>query len=495
MIGTIIELRGIEKSFYGVTVFKNFDLDFKRGEIHCICGENGAGKSTLIKILAGVYHPEKGEIYYGGKLVDIKTPHTAIGLGIQTIYQEHTLYPDLTVMENLFAGREYLKNDFIIDKKNMMKKTLEMLDYLEIPISPLDIVGQLGDGTQKLMEIARGLLSKSEVIILDEPTSSLGSNEIAHLLKVVRTLRDDGMCIIYISHHLEEVFEIADRATVIRDGEKIRTYEKTSLSPEKLISDMVGRDVSNFYQRRPVDIGDVMFEVKNLSGNGLNEISFSVHKGEIVGFSGMVGAGKTELAELLFGAVPQESGEILIYGNSVEIASPKQAIANHMCFITENRQKTGLFLEQTITANCVIAEYRKRKGFIIRSKDDVSLAQNFVKKLHIITTSIAKIVKELSGGNQQKVVLAKWFATQGDIFIFDEPTKGIDIGAKEEIYHLMLNIVGEGKCIILVSSDMPELIAMSDRILVMRDHKMVTELRGADINETTILKYSIGGVI
>jgi len=492
----IIELRNVVKAFYGTTVFKNFSLEFRRGEIHCICGENGAGKSTLIKILSGVYHPNSGEIFFEGKKVDMVDPRLAIRMGIQTIYQEHSLYPELSVMENLFAGQEYMKNPIMLDKKQMLHKTQEMLDYLGVStITPTDIVGTLGDGEQKLMEIARGLLCESKVIILDEPTSSLGSTEIAQLLEVVCNLKEAGLCIIFISHHLEEVFQIADFVTVIRDGEKIRTYDKASLSPEKIIADMVGRDVSGFYQRRPVPIGDVMFEVKELSGNGHENISFRVHSGEILGVAGMVGSGKTEMAELIFGAVRKTAGSIYIRGKEVEVKSPKQAIENRMCFITESRQMTGLFLEQTITANVVIAEYMNRMGFFVHAKDDEAISNHYIKELKVITTSSQKIVKELSGGNQQKVVLAKWFATQGDIFIFDEPTKGIDIGAKEEIYHLMLNIVESGKCIILISSEMPELIAMSDRLLIMRDYKLVTELTGGDITENTILQHSIGGVI
>lgn len=488
----LIEMKDIVKSFFGVTVFKDFSLDFRSGEVHCICGENGAGKSTLIKILSGAYQPNGGEIFFEGKKVSMDHPRIALELGIQTIYQEHNLYTKLPVYENLFVGHEYMKGKFV-DKAAMINKTQEILDYLDTPISPNAVVGTLGDGEQKLVEIARGLVQKSKVIILDEPTSSFSRKEIEHLLNVIKQLKNDGKCIIYISHHLEEVFQIADRVTVIRDGEKINTYDIANLTEAQLINDMVGRDVSSFYNREEVPTGEVMFEVKGLAGNGLENISFHVKKGEILGFAGMVGAGKTEIAELLFGAVGRTQGELFINGNKVDIKSPKDAIDNKMCFITESRQHTGLFLEHSIMANTVFSHYRQTKGVIALPSNDAALAKKYVQKLNIVTTSIYKKVKLLSGGNQQKVVLAKWFATEGEVYIFDEPTKGIDIGAKEEIYKLMTQLIKEKKCIVLISSDMPELIALSNRICVMRDKKIVAELNKEEISEQTILKHSIGG--
>ena len=490
--GVIVEMKNIVKSFYGIDVFKDFSLEFREGEIHCICGENGAGKSTLIKILSGAYQPNGGEIFYMGKKVKIENPKNALELGIQTIYQEHTLYHKLKVYENLFVGHEYMKSGFV-DKAQMIRKTQEIMDYLETDISPNATVGKLGDGEQKLVEIARGLVQQSKMIIMDEPTSAFSRKEIGHLMNVLRQLKKDGKCIIYISHHLEEVFEIADRVTVIRDGERIHTYDIGSLAESMLINDMVGRDVSSFYNRESVATGDVMLEVKGMTGNGVEDISFQVKKGEILGFAGMVGAGKTEMAELLFGAVKLEKGEIRINGQRVDIKLPRNAVDNKMCFITESRQHSGLFLEHSIMANTALPNYRKRKGAWVRPSDDVKLAETYVEKLNIATTSIQKKVKLLSGGNQQKVVLAKWFATDGEIYIFDEPTKGIDIGAKEEIYKLMTQLIKEGKCIVLISSDMPELIAMSNRICVMRDGRIVAELDQEEISEQTILRYSIGG--
>ena len=491
---TLIEMKNIGKSFFGVTVFKDFSLNFRQGEVHCICGENGAGKSTLIKILSGAYQPNGGEIFFEGKKVVIDSPRDAIRLGIQTIYQEHTLYATLSVYENLFVGQEYTAG-LVLNKKAMVEKTKEILRYLDSEIDPYAIIGQLSGSQQKVVEIARCLIVRAKVVIMDEPTSSFSMKEIQHLLGIVRQLKKDGICIIYISHHLEEVFQIADQVTVIRDGVKVGTYGIEGLSEEQLINSMVGRDVGSFYSRETVPVGEVMFRVERLCGNGVKDINFEIHKGEILGFSGMVGAGKTEMAQLLFGAVRKESGKTWIKGKSVEINSPKKAIENGMCYITESRQHTGLFLTHSIMVNTVVVNYNKRKGFLVNPRLDRKISEEGVKRLNIITTTIEKIVKELSGGNQQKVVLSKWFSVEGEIYIFDEPTRGIDVGAKEEIYKLMTLLVKEGKCILLISSDMPELIGMSNRIFVMRGGNVVAELNKGEISEQRILKYSIGGTV
>ncbi len=329
-------------------------------------------------------------------------------------------------------------------------------------------------------------------MILDEPTASFSQKEIRHLLSLLKKLSKEGLSIIYISHHLEEVFEIADRVTVIRDGEKVNTYFVEELTEEKLIADMVGRDVQSFYEKEEVDKGKVEFAAENISGNGVKSASLYVRKGECLGISGMVGSGRTELMELLFGAKRPETGKIFIRDEEVTINSPLDAINNRMCFITENRQESGLFLGHELTKNTVIASYSKSKSIFAWPGEEVRITRDYIKKLKIVTPSEKQKAVFLSGGNQQKIVLAKWFATEADIYIFDEPTRGIDVGAKEEIYHLMTALLAEGKAIIMVSSDMPELIAMSDRVMVMRDGEMVAELRD-NITEERILTYSIGG--
>lgn len=488
----ILEMQGINKSFPGVEVFNNFNFDLRRGEIHCICGENGAGKSTLIKILSGAYTQDKGSISIDGKMIENMTPRLAMKLGVQTIYQEHNLYPLLNVVENLFSGNE-LANGIILNKLKMIEKTKEVLAFLNSTISPYDIVGQLGSGEQKTVEVARAFINKSKIMILDEPTASFSKKEIDHLLDVIKTLAKEGISIIYISHHLEEVFRIADRVTVIRDGKKINTYDIQDLNEQTLITDMVGRDVSAFYHRGKAKIGDEMFRISNMSGIGVKNASFYVREGELIGIAGMVGSGRTELAELIFGYRRSFSGEVWIRGNKVRINTPFDAISHKMCFITEDRQNSGLFLDHTIVRNAVLASYAKSRKPIALPADDIRIARKYIKQMNIITPSIFQRVKFLSGGNQQKVVLAKWFATNGDIFIFDEPTRGIDVGAKEEIYKIMTQLLADGKCIIMISSDMPELIAMSDRIMVMRDGSMVAEINENEVNEQNILRLSIGG--
>lgn len=490
----ILEMKNIYKSFPGVKVFEGFDFDLRKGEIHCICGENGAGKSTLIKILSGAYTPDSGEIYFDGNKIDIANPRAAMLKGIQTIYQEHTLFPLLSVYENLFTGNEE-ERGIILNKAKMVSRAKEILQFLHSGISPYAIVGQLGSGGQKTVEIAKALLQESKIIILDEPTSSFSQTEINHLLDILKKLAQSGISVIYISHHLEEVFKIADRVTVIRDGLKINTYTKENLSERQLIIDMVGRDVSLFYKRQKADIGDVLFEVKNLSGNGVNNATFTVRGGELLGIAGMVGSGRTELAEILFGYRNAVSGTITVKGKKAKIRTPFSAISNKMCFITENRQDTGLFLKHSLDRNIPIASYSQNANPFTTPGKDVKLTKKYIDLLDINTPSVFQLVMFLSGGNQQKVVLGKWFATDADIFIFDEPTRGIDVGAKEEIYKIMVELLQAGKAIIMVSSDMPELIAMSDKMIVMREGNMVAELNKDEISEENILKYSIGGSV
>lgn len=491
-----LKVENISKSFPGVKVFSGFDFDLRKGEIHCICGENGAGKTTLIKILSGAYTPDEGAIYFEGKKLDRLNPYLAMKLGIQTIYQEHTLFPLLSVTENLFVGRE--EGGMVVDKQKMREKTEEILKYLNADIDADVVVQHLGSGKKKIVEIARGLVQDSKVMIFDEPTASLGEEEIENLFRVLKKLKQKGVSIVYISHRLEEIFEIADRVTVIRDGVKINTYEIKDVTEEKIIKDMIGRDISTFYKGgnellREHSIGDeVAFEARNISGNVVKNASLYVRKGELLGIAGMVGSGRTELAELLFGVKPADSGEIRINGKKASIASPKEAILNGMCFITEDRQGSGLFLELPVVDNLVMASYTKTKSVLVSPREDAQKAEEYVNKLNIATPTIHQKVAFLSGGNQQKVILGKWFLTNSQIFIFDEPTVGIDVGAKEEIYKLMINLLREGKSIIMISSDMMELIAMSDRINVMRDGEIVAELERNDFSEENILKYSIG---
>jgi ABC-type sugar transport system ATPase subunit len=487
----ILQLRNISKSFPGVRALENISFDLKEGEVHCLCGENGAGKSTLIKILSGAYQPDEGgEIFFEGRKI-VLNPHFAMKMGIQTIYQEHVVFETLSIVENIFTGSEIVSRG-LLQKREMRRQTAEMLKYLKSDLSPDMKMGELSSGEQKTVEIAKGLVFKRRVIILDEPTASFSSVEIENLLDIIQTIKKTGLGIIYISHHLEEVFRIADRVTVLRDGRKVSIYDINGLTRDTLIKDMVGRDPSTFYQRERVPVGEVIFEARNVTGNGARNVSFVLRKGEILGIAGMAGSGRSELMNVLFGSAPLESGEILIRGKAVKHSNPETAIRNKMCFITEDRQNTGLFLPQTIAQNVTIANLVNTSEFFVRQTDDSRTGLKFVKELNIKANDARTRVVNLSGGNQQKVVLGKWFNTNGEIFIFDEPTIGIDVGSKQEIYKVMVDLLKQGKAILMVSSDMPEIISMSDRVMVMKNGQTAAELTAMEISEENILTHSIG---
>ncbi|HVO19998.1 MAG TPA: sugar ABC transporter ATP-binding protein [Anaeromyxobacter sp.] len=486
----ILRLEHVSKSFVGVKAMQDISFDLRAGEVHCLCGENGAGKSTLIKVLSGAHQPDEGSIYFEGQQVTL-TPHLALGLGIQTIYQEHIVFDSLSVMENIFMGLEVARGGFL-DRSEMRRQTVEVLQYLQADIGPETNMGRLSSGQQKTVEIAKGLVFKRKAIILDEPTASFSAAEIDNLLEIIKTVRASGIGIIYISHHLDEVFRIADRVTVLRDGRKVSHYEIQGLTKTQLIKDMVGRDPSTFYRREAVNIGEVVFEAHHVSGNGVRDVSFELRRGEVLGFAGMTGSGRSELMEVLFGSARLDGGQIRIRGKEVRHASPKASIRNRMCFITEDRQNTGLFLEQTIASNVMVANMVNTRDFFASPAEDVKVGDGFIQKLLIKARDAKVRVMNLSGGNQQKVVLAKWFNTSGEVFIFDEPTRGIDVNSKQEIYQLMVGLLKQGHAIIMVSSDMPEVISMSDRVAVMKDGEMVGLLGKEQITEENILTHSIG---
>jgi ribose transport system ATP-binding protein len=490
----ILRLSHISKTFPGVRALQDISFDLKRGEVHCLCGENGAGKSTLIKILSGAYQPDEGgRIFFNGSEVSL-TPRTALEMGIHTIYQEHIVFDALDITENIFVGAEIARWG-IPQRKEMREQTERVLRYLKSDLSPDMRMSDLTSGQQKIVEIAKALVFRSNVIILDEPTASFSSQEIETVLDIVKTLKEDGIGIIYISHHLDEVFEIGDRATVIRDGQRVSSYPIAGLSKSTLIKDMVGRDPSTFYKRERTRRGEVALEVRNVTGNGVHDISFQLHRGEVLGIAGMVGSGRSELMELLFGAAPLVHGDILINGQSVRHRSPEDAIRNKMCFITEDRQNTGLFLNKTIAENIAVANMVNTREFVVRPADEFAVGENYRKLLAIKAPDARTRAVNLSGGNQQKVVLGKWFNTGGEIFIFDEPSHGVDVGSKQEIYKVMVDLLKEDKAILMVSSDMPEVISMSDRVLVFRRGEVAGELSGEKITEENILTLSIGGTI
>lgn len=490
----ILRLSHISKTFPGVRALQDISFDLRGGEVHCLCGENGAGKSTLIKILSGAYQPDEGgRIFFNGAEVSL-TPRTALEMGIHTIYQEHIVFDALDITENIFVGAEIARWG-IPQRKEMREQTERVLRYLKSDLSPDMKMSDLTSGQQKIVEIAKALVFRSNVIILDEPTASFSSQEIETVLDIVKTLKEDGIGIIYISHHLDEVFEVGDRATVIRDGQKVSTYPIAGLSKSTLIKDMVGRDPSTFYKRERTPRGAVALEVSNVTGNGVRDISFKLHRGEVLGIAGMVGSGRSELMELLFGAAPLVYGDILVDGQPVRHGSPKDAIRNKMCFITEDRQNTGLFLTKTIAENVAVANMVNTRDFVVRPADEFSVGEKYRQLLAIKAPSARTRAVNLSGGNQQKVVLGKWFNTGGEIFIFDEPSHGVDVGSKQEIYKVMVDLLKEEKAILMVSSDMPEVISMSDRVIVFRRGEVAGELVGEKITEENILTLSIGGTI
>jgi len=488
----ILRLVNISKTFPGVLALDHINFTLNTGEIHCVCGENGAGKSTLIKIVSGAYQPDEGgEIWFEGAKVTL-TPLGAMDLGIQCIYQEHTIFPPLSVAENIFVGMEITKSGFM-QKQEMRKRTQEVLDYLSSDIDPDELAGNLSSGEQKIIEFAKALVFDRKVIILDEPTASFSVTEIENLLDIVRKIKDRGIGIIYISHHLDEVERIADRVTILRDGKLINTCDASEISEQELIRQMVGRDASAFYNREHFTPGEVVLEAEGLTGNGVADCSFYARRGEVLGFAGMVGSGRSELMTLLFGGVEKISGKVKLFGNDVDLKNPRWAIHNKMCYITEDRQSTGLFLIHTIARNTIIANLLISPGSFYMPRKEEEIGEAYVKRLGTRAKNADVLVSTLSGGNQQKVVLAKWFNTEGEIFIFDEPTRGIDVGAKQEIYKLMTDLLREGKSIIMVSSDMPEVISMSDRVMIMKGGRIVGEVAGDEVTEENVLEYSIGG--
>jgi ribose transport system ATP-binding protein len=492
----ILSVEGCSKAFPGVQAFDKVDFDLYEGEIHCVVGENGAGKSTFIKMLAGALRPDEGVITIDGRPYDHLTPSLAHELGITTIYQEISLAPELTVAENIFVGREPTNRFGLIDYRRLNAQARELLESLRIQLDVDALVGDLSVPERQSVQIVKALARRARIFILDEPTAAYSSSEIDNLLTLVRGIAATGVGIIYISHHLEEIFSIHDRITVLRDGKKVATHGQNEVSEERIISEMVGRDLSLFYTRERVDIdAGSLARFDHFTGGNVRDVSFAIHKGEIVGLAGMVGSGRTDLARMIFGAAPKESGEVAINGREVTINSPSQAIRAGLSMLTEDRQKTGLILAQSIKSNVSLVHLANTRGGFINEKDETANVTRYVEAINVKAQSIEQEAGALSGGNQQKVVLAKWLYANSEVIIFDEPTRGIDIGSKEEIYKLMVDLARQGKYILMVSSDMPELIAMCDRVLVMRQGEIVGEIGREDLTEETVLSYSIGGTL
>ncbi len=487
----ILEVKNIWKEFPGVIALKGIDETFLKGEVHAIVGENGAGKSTLIKIISGVFPPNKGEIFLKGKKIRFSSPIDAKSHGIVTIFQELSVLPNLSVAENIFIGQEKSTLGFL-SYKDLYKRTEEILKLLEISdISPSTITGKLSVAYQQLVEIGRAVSGHAEVIIMDEPTSSLTENEVRTLFGIIKKLKASGVTVIYISHKLEEVFQIADRVTVMRDGEKVGVYNIDEITEDRIVELMVGRKLESYYVKDSRPLDEVVLEVRGFTGERFKDVSFNLKKGEILGFSGLVGAGRTELMMSLFGFLPYEKGEIYVKGKRVDIKSPLDAIRYNMGLVPEDRKLQGLILIMTVRENITLPglDNIKTLGFI-RLSEEYRIAKQKVKELSIRTPSVDQKVLNLSGGNQQKVVLAKWLNLRPDILILDEPTRGIDVGAKAEIYRLMNDMAKEGISIIMVSSELPEILAMSDRAAIMAEGELTAILGHDEITEEKIMHYA-----
>jgi ribose transport system ATP-binding protein len=490
----ILKIQSITKTFPGVKALTDVNFDLKRGEIHAIVGENGAGKSTLIKILSGAYQPDGGELFVEGQNIGRLNPRKANELGIHTIYQENTLVPYMTVAENVFLGEELTNKLHIMRWKRTYRETEKILKELNINIDSASMAGTLGIAEQQAVQIAKALVHEGKIIIMDEPTSSFGKREIDNLFNIIRTIKAQGKSVIYISHHLDEVFEIADRITVLRDGRYIATFNKDEVNRSLLINNMVGRDISAFYQKETVPIGVESFRVENMCrGNSVKSVSFSANKGEILGIYGLVGAGRTELARLIFGVDKRDSGKVFMYGKEITPKNPKDAIKQGLCFITEDRRKSGLVVHHSIKSNITLPGLNKFKGLFLNLFKEDKIAEKYMQDLRIKAPNVYHIVSNLSGGNQQKVVIAKWLFSSSEVYLFDEPTRGIDVGAKEEIYKICVSLVKEGKTVILITSDMEELLSMSDRILIMREGMITAELNKSEALQNRVLSESIGG--
>ena len=494
----VLEMQGITKTFHGFTALHDVNLTIYPGEVHALMGENGAGKSTLMKILAGAYIADAGEIRIDGESVRMTDPGQARDLGIAIIYQELNLAPNLTVAENIFMGSELRKGGTLIDQDAMRRKAAEVLANLDASFDAGDLVSTLSIAEQQQVEIARALKDKSRILVMDEPTAALSDRETEKLFEVVRRLRNEGIAIIYISHRMEEIYALADRVSVIRDGGYIGSLEKSEISATRLVEMMVGRPLQDLYEhKRQTTPGPVVLEVRNLSdGHKVKSATFQLHAGEIVGLAGLVGAGRTEIARLIFGADRKASGEIKLEGRSLNISTPDDAIKAGIAYVPEDRKDLGLFLEissgENITMNVL---GREAKAGIINSKSLLNIVADAINNLAIRLASPSIRAMDLSGGNQQKLLLARWLAINPKVLLLDEPTRGVDIGAKSEIYRIISDLAANGVAILMISSELPEIVGMSDRVLVMRAGSLVGEVGGATgeaITQENIMAYATG---
>lgn len=491
----ILKMKDIHKKFPGVYALKNAQLCVAKGEVHALLGENGAGKSTLIKILGGIYRPEQGSIEIEGREVILHGVREARAFGISIIHQELMLIPEMSIADNIFLSEDTGKYGFI-NSKQRIKEAQALLDKLEMKLDAKALVSSLSVAHQQIVEILKAIAFQSKIIVMDEPTSSLSDNEVNILFDLIKRLKEEGVAIIYISHRLEELFAITDKITVMRDGQTIDTVETSQINTETLIKMMVGRDLSDYYVRSEFEKGEVVLSVNNLSKKDLfKDISFELRKGEILGFAGLVGAGRSEIMQAIFGVEPYDGGNIEINGKRVDIKSPIQAIRAGVVLVPESRKEQGLVLKNTVGFNMTLAVLKRFiKGVTVNKKVETAIMDEYKNMLMIKTPSYEQMVSNLSGGNQQKVVVSKWLAAKPDVLILDEPTRGIDVGAKSEMYSIINELSLKGMSIIMVSSEMQEVMAMSDRICVVGEGRIKAVLEKKDFSQEKILSHALGGV-
>jgi ABC-type sugar transport system ATPase subunit len=504
-LGTpLLQVHGASKAFGGVKALEKVDFEANAGEVVALLGENGAGKSTLMKILSGVYRPDEGEFYLGGRQIAPRNPHEAQQLGISTIYQEFNLTPNQSAAVNIFLGREPHGGGVpgrlvrYVDRAHMNREATALLARVGARFSPDTLVRRLSVAQQQTVEIAKALAIQAQVIIMDEPTSALGEEEVAVLFDIVRSLKAQGIAVIFITHRLEEIFRVADRVIVLRDGRRVGTLPIAEATPDKIIALMVGRALDRSHVRASqAQFGEPVLEVRGLTRRGvIHDVSFAVHRGEILGIAGLVGAGRTETARAIFGADPLDAGEILVDGKAVTIPAPSAAVKGGLALVPENRQLHGLILINSVERNIALPNLDKlSRQSVVNGRRLRKLVTDYVARLNIRTPSITQLVNRLSGGNQQKVVVAKWLASQPKVLILDEPTRGIDVGAKAEVYAIMNNLAQQGIGIIMISSEMPEILAMSDRIVVMHEGRVAGILNRAEATQELIMAYASGAAL
>jgi len=490
----VLEMEGVSKSFPGVKALNNVQLRVRQGTVHALMGENGAGKSTLMKVLIGMYPMDSGTIIYKGQPVTIDKTETALKMGISMIHQELSPVPYMSVAENIFLGREPGNRMGVIDKKQMLTQTRKLLSDLNLDIDPSALMKDLSMANTQMVEIAKAISYDSSVVVMDEPTSAITEREVEHLFEMIRALKSRGVAIIYITHKLDEVFKIADEITVFRDGKHVATVPTVETTRDSLISMMVGRELTNLFPKEEVPIGEVVLSVRNLTRHGkVYDINFDLRSGEILGLAGLMGAGRTEVIEGIFGIARIDSGEIFIKGQKVEIKGPSDAIQHGMALLTEDRKLTGIMGVLPVRDNIMIASltHYGRAGILsLRLINQICNQER--TRLDIKTPSMDQLIKNLSGGNQQKVLVSRWLLTTPDILILDEPTRGIDVGAKAEIHRLMSLLAREGKAIIMISSELPEILGMSDRVLVMHEGHLTGEFNRKDATQENILRAATG---